>query len=170
MKATFVLTWEEFAELYTESWPRPDKFSAIVVSIVALPLIAYGISGHMVAELRDEKVMLAIFWGLPLLLLTGAVLSVTSQAKAERKRTTEEARRLYDRSHTTQQNFSFDQEKWTLETGEGKAEASWLLLQHAIEWPNVIYLATERASAILPKRAFTPEGLSILRQLAFPIS
>jgi hypothetical protein len=44
MKVTYTLSWEEYAELFEDSWPRTDYFSLIVTAMIAAPLIGYGIT------------------------------------------------------------------------------------------------------------------------------
>jgi hypothetical protein len=123
----------------------------------------------MVAGLRDEKVMLTIFWGMPLLLLAGAVFSITSQARKERKEASEEARRKYDLWSAKEQTFSFDQAKWILETDAGRREIPWSSLLKAVEWPHVFYLVGENGSVIVPSRVFDAGTLMAMRKLLFPV-
>ncbi|HET9364445.1 MAG TPA: YcxB family protein [Candidatus Angelobacter sp.] len=169
MKATYILTWEEFAELHTDSWPRPDYFTAIVVAGASLLMIAYGISLFAFPPLRDEKVLSFVFIGFPLFLLLVAWASVGSQSKKALKKAMAEKRAKYERWYSCEQTFFFDKEKWTHETEAGRQEAPWSALLKAVEWSNVLYLVGESSSVIVPKRVLEPEALRTLRQRAFPV-
>jgi hypothetical protein len=169
MKATYILSWEEFAELYTDSWPRPDYFTAIVVAGVSLLLIAYGFSLFAFQPLRDETALSFSFIGFPLVLFVGAIASVASQSKKAKSKAMAEKRSKYERWYSKEQSFSFDQEKWTHETEAGRQEVPWTALLKAVEWPNVLQLVGENSSVIIPKRVLEPEALRTLLQLAFPV-
>jgi hypothetical protein len=164
MKITYTLTWEEYAEQFRDTWPRPDYFAAIVVCIVALPLIGYGIS--LAVGMPDETLINAMFIGGPLCLIAAAMFSLATQSKQARKRVIAEKRRTYERDYSREQSFSFDQDHWTCETEAGKQEIPWAALQAAVERQNIFYLTAQKGSVCVPGRVLDPEAMVSLRQLS----
>lgn len=167
MKITYTLTWEEFAELHESSWPRPDYFSLIVIAAISVPLIGYGVS-LSVFGMPDEGILTSAFIGAPLLLVVAGLVSLRSQSKKVLKGAIAEKRAEYDRWHTQEQSFSFDQDRWTHDTRSGKQEVVWSSLLHTLEWPNVLHLIGETGAVTIPKRGLETTTLTSLRQHAFP--
>jgi hypothetical protein len=165
MKITYTLTWEEYAEQFRDRWPRPDYFSAIVVCIVALPLIGYGIS-LAVFGMPDETAIDGMFIGGPLFLILATVLSLATQSKQAKKRFIAEKRRLYEQDYSREQSFSFDQDHWTSETETGKQDVPWSALQVAVDRQNIFYLTAQKGSVCVPGRALGPEATVALRELS----
>jgi len=165
MESTYTLTWEEYAELFTDSWPRPDYFSAAVVALVSIPLIAYGII-LAVFGMPDEHTINFIFIGGPVFLVVAAFLSLASGNRKAKKQAMAEKRATYERWHAKEQSFAFDEEKWILQSESGKLEVPWSALLAAVEWPSVLVLASEGAAAIVPKRAMNEGKLDLLRKMA----
>jgi len=97
MKTVYTLAWEEFKEIYGDSWPRPDYFSAIAVAIVALPLIGYGISLLLLGSLGPDNFVAYMFVGAPLLLLLAAVATLKPQWKKAMALAVTEKRLEYER-------------------------------------------------------------------------
>jgi len=167
MKATYTLTWEEFAELHGDAWPRPDYLSVIGIAIVAVPLVAYGIT-LAVYEMPGEYVS-SMFIGGPLFLLVAGLVSLKLQPKKAMSLAIAEKRSEYERWHAKEQSFSFDQERWIHECPAGRLDVPWPALLRATELPNVFVLMGESGSAIVPKRVLDPAALNMLGQLAFPV-
>src|SRR5579864_5928532 len=119
MTVTYTLTWEEYAEVFEDRWPRPDYFSAIVVAIVAVPMIAYGIALNILGP-RGEPVIYGLFIVLPCFLVVATAIGVTLQARSSKAMAVEEMRRKYETWFAHEQSFSFDQEKWTHTTDAGR--------------------------------------------------
>jgi hypothetical protein len=165
MKITYTLTWEEYAEQFQATWSRPDYFSAIVVCIVAIPLLGYGIA-LKVFGMPDETTISETFIGAPLLLLVTTIVSVVTQTREARKRITAEKRLAYERAYAAEQSFSFDQDHWICETEAGNQEIPWTALQVAIERQSVFYLNAEKGSVYVPARALDAEAVVALRQLS----
>ncbi|HZI55555.1 MAG TPA: YcxB family protein [Verrucomicrobiae bacterium] len=165
MEISYLLTWEEYAELFSNSWPRPDYFSAIVITMVSIPLIVYGIILAFFG-MPDEHFLSWMFIGCPALLLPSAFLSMATGSKKAVKEAVAKRRAEYEKWHVKEQLFSFDQEKWTLRNESGKVEVPWSALVSANEWPAVFYLVSESGRAIVPKRALTMERVDLLRRLA----
>lgn len=165
MESTYTLTWEEYAELFSDSWPRPDYFSAVVVAMVSIPLIAYGVT-LTVFGMPDEHTISWVFIGGPAFLLLAAVLSVASGNKKAKNEAVAEKRAQYERWHAKAQWFSFDQEKWTLQNESGTLEVPWSALAASVEWPGVFHLIANSGQAIVPKRAMTREMVDQVRSHA----
>src|SRR6185312_11052081 len=113
-----------------------DYFSAIVVAMVSIPLIAYGVI-LAVFGMPDEHTINWMFIGGPALLLLAAFSSIASGSKKAIKEAKAEKRAQYERWHAKEQSFSFDQEKWTLRNESGRSEIPWSGVLAAVEWPNV---------------------------------
>jgi hypothetical protein len=167
MKSTYRLTWEEFAELYQNSWPHPDYFSGVVTVIVAVPLIGYGLS-LAVFGMPDERGVYTMFIAGPVLLVVAAMASLRSQSRKALKGAVTEKRAEYDRWNAQEESFSFDQEKWTRDTQSGRQEVVWPSLLCSLEWPNVLHLVGGSGAVTVPKRVLEPAALTTLRQNAFP--
>lgn len=165
MESIYTLSWEEYSELFSDSWPRPDYFSAIVVAMVSIPLIAYGVI-LAVFGMPDEHTINWMFIGGPAFLLLAAFLSIASGSKKAIKEAKAEKRAQYERWHAKEQTFSFDQEKWTLRSASGKWEIPWSGILAAVEWPNVFLLLFAGGQAIVPKRAINAEMIGSLRTFA----
>jgi hypothetical protein len=164
MESKYTLTWEEYAELFSDSWPRPDYFSLIVVAMVSIPLISYGIV-LSIFGIPDEHILNWMFIGGPLFLLLAASLSIASGSRKAKNDASADKRAEYDRWHAKEQLFSFDQEKWIYQSESGRIEVPWPALLAAVERPNVFYLLSESGPAIVPKRALNTEEVSLLRAL-----
>jgi hypothetical protein len=165
MKITYTLTWEEYAEQFRDTWPRPDYFAAIVVCIVALPLIGYGIS--LAFGMPDETLVNAMFVGGPLFLMVATAFSLATQSKQAMKRVIAEKRLTYERDYSREQSFSFDQDHWTCETEAGKQDVPWAALQVAVERQNIFYLNAQKGSVYVPKRVLDSEAMASLRQYSW---
>jgi hypothetical protein len=165
MKTTYTLTWEEYAEQFRDTWPRPDYFTAIAVCIIAVPLLGYGLALN-VFGMPDESTISTTFIGAPLFLLVSTIVSLVTQTKQNRKRVTVEKRLAYERAYATEQSFAFDQDHWTSETEAGKQEVPWTALQVAIERKNVFHLNAQKGSVYVPKRVLDSEAVAALRQLS----
>ena len=168
MKVTYTLSWEEYAELFEDSWPRTDYFSLIVTAMIAAPLIGYGITLALFGA-PDEKILYSMFISAPMFLVIAMIFATKSQTGQARKRTIAEKRQQYDRWQAKEQSFSFDQQTWTHETDAGKQESPWSALTHAAELRNVFTLTGEAISIIVPKRSLDAASLESLRQAAIPI-
>lgn len=168
MKVTYILSWEEYAELFEDSWPRPDYFSLIVTVMISVPLIGYGITLALFGA-PDETVIYAMFIGAPLFLVIAMIFATKTQTAQARKQAIAEKRQEYDRRQAKEQSFSFDQEKWTHETEAGKQQSPWSSLMHAAELRTVFTLTGEAISIIVPKRSLDASSLELLRQFAIPI-
>ncbi|HXB21820.1 MAG TPA: YcxB family protein [Candidatus Solibacter sp.] len=167
MIVTYSLSWEEYAEQYQYSWPKPDYFSAIVTMMIALPLIAYGVALARFLG-PSEKMVSTIFIGAPLFLVVFVVLALTLEAGKARTHEMVEKRLEYERFHAKEQSFSADQEKWTHESQAGKQEIRWTALAYAVELQHGFLLAGEKSSCLVPKRILDDTTLSMLRQSALP--
>jgi hypothetical protein len=168
MKVTYTLSWEEYAELFEDSWPRTDYFSLIVTAMIAAPLIGYGITLAIFGA-PDEKILYSMFIGAPMFLVIATIFATKSQTRQARKRAVTEKRRQYDRRQATEQSFSFNHEKWMHETDAGKQESPWSALTHAAELRNVFTLTGDAISIIVPKRSLDAASLESLRRAAIPI-
>jgi hypothetical protein len=168
MRVTYIVTWEEYAEQLQDTWPRPDYFSAIVICMVALPLIGYGIS-LAVFGAPDETILNSMFIGGPLVLAVAAILSITSQARRAKTQAVAEKRLGFDKWSAGEQSFAFDQEKWTHETEAGKQESLWSARTVVIERESGFWLATEKTTVMVPKRMLDSSALALFRQAALPV-
>ncbi|MBZ5525599.1 MAG: YcxB family protein [Acidobacteriia bacterium] len=168
MTFIYTPTWEEYAEQFENIWPRPDYFSAIVITMVTLPLIAYGIALEIFGT-RGEELLYSMFIGGPFFLAVAAALAVTSQARSAKAKAVAEKRLEYEKWCANEQSFSFDQEKWTHTTEAGRQESPWSALRIAIEHKSAFWLTTEKSSIMICKRVFDPSALTLLRQAALPV-
>ena len=168
MKVTYILTWEEYAEQYRDSWPRFDLFSVIVTAMVAVPMFGYGIT-LAILRMPDEVLLDSMFIGLPLFLVVAAVFTAKSQSGAAMKNAITEKRLEYDRWHAKEQSFFFDREKWTHETEAGKQESPWSALLCAQELPSILCLLGKNSWVRVPKRVLDSSTLTLLRQTAIPM-
>ncbi len=162
MESPYSLTWEEYAELFSNSWPRPDYFSAIVITMVSIPLIANGVI-LAIFGMPDEHFLSWMFIGCPALLLSTFFSMATGSKKAINEAITKR-REEYEQWHAKEQLFSFDEEKWTLQNESGRVEVPWSALVSGNELPTVFYLASESGRAIVPKRVLTAERVDLLRK------
>ena len=167
MSVTYTLTWEEFAEQYQDSWPRPDLMGAIITLFIALPLVAYGIAFYFLTGGFDP-VWPGLFIGTPLSLLVMAWWSIKHKAAETKKRAIAQTREEFDAFYAKEQSFSFDQEKWTVATAAGKHETPWSALRQATEYQQVFALVGERSNALVPKRVLDTSVAESLRQLVLP--
>jgi hypothetical protein len=168
MKTTYTLTWDEYAEQFQDTWPRADYFAAIVVCIVAVPLLGYGIS-LAIFGMPDETLIYSMFIGGPLFLVIATIFSLRSQAGQARKRAIAGKRLDYERWYAMEKSFSFDQDKWAHETEAGRQESPWSALQVVIERDNVFYLTAEKGLVMVPKRVLDSSALSLFRHAALPV-
>jgi hypothetical protein len=76
-------------------------------------------------------------------------------------------RAVYGQYYLGERTFTFDQEKWTIETKAGRQELLWSGLLGGAEWKNVITLAArDLLTAAIPKWSLDTEELDSLRRLA----
>ena len=168
MKVTYTLTWEEYAEQFQNTWPRPDYFSAIVTCMVAVPLLGYGTILAIFGP-PGETLVYLMFIVAPLCLVVATIASMWSQAGHPLQRAIAAQRLEYERWHAKEQTFFFDDQKWTHETSAGKQETPWSALTHAKELPTVFSLTGESISVLVPKRALDAANLVHLREAALPV-
>jgi len=169
MKTVYTLAWEEFKEIYGDSWPRPDYFSAIAIAIVALPLIGYGTGLLLLGSLGPDNFVAYMFVGAPLFLLLAAVATLKPQWKKAMALAVTEKRLEYERWFSQEQSFSFDHERWIHEAATGRQEVPWPSLVNAVEYPSIWYLIGENSSVVVPKRTLDQASIDVLHQLAFPV-
>jgi hypothetical protein len=163
MKATYDVTWEEFAERFQDAWPRPDYFTAIVVLMSTVPLIGYGVS--LALHSVGDSSIPTMFIGAPVLLLLATIFSLGPETNRKRTAAVAARKSSYEK-WPKQQTFSFDEKHWIIENETGKQENFWAGLSVAEERANVIYLVAGNSLGIVPKRVLTTEDLNSLRTLA----
>ena len=167
MRVTYTLTWDEFSEQYKHSWPRPDITALIMTLLIALPLIVYGVAFYFSTG-GGEPILPASFVGGPLLLLVMAAWQIKYKAADAKKRVVKQKREEFEAFYAKEQSFSFDGNRWTLETAAGKQETPWSALRQAIEYQQTFALMGEKSIALVPKRVLDATTTDSLRQLALP--
>lgn len=169
----YVLSWEEFVEVHSESLPRPSIESFICAALVALATGTFGALLIYFIQPQDRGVASLFCW-LALAVLVVAFWDFKFRTDKRRKRFLRELRSIYDRYHSGEQALAFDANGWKHETQAAKYEASWEALTTAIERTNVITWSTRDHVTMLPKRAVASsyhagnageKGLEQLRRL-----
>jgi hypothetical protein len=168
MRVTYTLLWDEFAELYTDSWPKPN-----VVAIVATVgfAMAFGVFGNLLARALgpDEWRVGLAFYGFSGFLLGLAIWELKGRTARLKKQKVREVRSLYERFYSREQVFTIDQEKWGHETETSKKETTWAGLLNAVERQNVVALVGKDQLTVVPKRTLSQDTLDLLRQSALRI-
>ena len=151
MTVRYILSWEEFMEVYERSLPRPSIGSFICMVLIAIASGTFG--GLLIYFIQPQDRMIAsVFCWISLAILVAAFWDLKFRTSKRRQQFTREMRSIYDRYYDGEQAFEFDDHKWTHETKAGKYEASWSALTTAAERPNVIHWSTKDHSIVLPKR------------------
>jgi len=165
MSVAYVLSWDEFLELYKDSLPGPSVTSFVATIAVA---IATGTFGAVLTWLVDppDKWIASMFLGLALVLFACALWDLKFRTGRRRGKVIEELRFKYERDFTDEQTFAFDQNQWTLTTKAGKFDTTWTSLSSAVERENTITLSDRHKATIVPKRVLGENELESLRQIA----
>ncbi len=168
MRVTYTLSWDEFAEVYTDSWPKPN-----VVAIVATAgfAMAFAVFGFLLARaLGPEEWRIGLaFYSCSVFLAGLAIWESKGRTTQLKKEKVKEARSLYERFYSQEQVFTIDQEKWGHETETSKKEMTWAGLLSTVERQNVVALVAKDQLTVVPKRSLTPDTLDLLRQAALRI-
>jgi hypothetical protein len=159
MIVNYVLSWEEFLETHQESLPKPHIISFVCTFFVA---IAVGVFGGLLTYFiqPQDRLVASMFCWLSLVLFLAAFWDLKVRTRLRRKRVLRELHSVYDRFHSSEQTFAFDQEKWTHGTKAGKHEALWSGLLQGVERQNVITLSMKDYHVMVPKRAFGENSTS----------
>lgn len=163
---SYKVSWEEFLEFNQQSLTSPSVASFVACFFIA---IAVGVFGVVLTYAVDSgsKMMAFSFCWLSLALFVAAFWDLRVRASKRRTRSIRELRAVYDQSYSGERTFTFDQQKWTLETQAGKQELLWSGLLVGAEWKSVITLAgREQLTTAVPKRVIRSEELDSLRRLA----
>jgi hypothetical protein len=164
--ASYKLSWDEFLEFNQQSLPNPSVASFVACFFIAT---AVGIFGVVLTYAVDpgSKVVASSFCWLSVALFIGAFWDLRGRTQKRRSQSLRELRAIYDQYYSGERTFTFDQEKWTLETQVGKQELLWSGLLHGAEWKSVITLAAkDLLTASVPKRVLKADELDFLRRLA----
>src|SRR5690349_8344405 len=149
--AKYSLSWDEFMEAHQGSVPRPPVASSVVMMFFALALGCYGGAVLYAVEPQDRPTASVFCW-LSVMLFAIALWDLTARTRKRRKLFVQGHRSNYDRQYVGEQEIAFDQEKWAHGNRDGKYEASWSAVLHAIEYQNVITFWTKGHAVIVPKR------------------
>jgi hypothetical protein len=163
---SYKICWEEFLEFSQESLPCPSVASFVACFFIA---IAVGVFGVVLTYAVDpgSKMMASSFCWLSLALFVAAFWDLRVRTSRRRTLGIRDLRAVYDQYYSGERTFTFDQEKWTLQTQAGKQELLWSGLLSGAEWKSVITLAArDLLTAAVPKRVLLPEELDSLRRLA----
>ena len=138
-------------EVHQDSMPKPHFSSFFSVILIAVAVGAYG--GLMLCFLDPPNRVLAsaLCW-FSLSLLLGTLWDLKVRTKKRKDRFVRDLRAKNDRYYRGEQAFGFDQDRWTHETQDGKHEAPWAVLRHAVERSNTFALWTKTYFVIVPKR------------------
>jgi hypothetical protein len=170
MTVSYSPSWEEFAELYQDSLPSPDIISFIAMICVSVLVGAFGAFAMSIAKTTANQLGASLFCAIAVVVAVAAYWDLKIRPKGHRDAYLREVRSIYERFYSASRTFTFDAEKWTVQSDSGRRESTWSGLQRASESKNVFMLTGESESALIPKRVLDEAALQSLRQLAFKSS
>jgi hypothetical protein len=163
---SYKISWEEFLEFNQQLLPGPSVASFVACLFIAMAVGVFGVVLTYAVDSGSKMIASSFCW-LSLALFIAAFWDLRVRASRRRTRGIRELRAVYDQYYSGERTFTFDQQKWTLQTQAGKQELLWSGLLSGAEWKSVITLAArDLLPAAVPKRVLSPEELDSLRQLA----
>src|SRR5882757_7071232 len=136
---TYTLSWEEFLETHQQSLPGRSISSFVAMIFMGVAVGAFGVVLTYAVD-PGSKLMASGFCWLSVALFVAAFWDLRVRAAKRRFRGVQELRAAYQAYYSGERSFSFDDEKWTLQTESGKQEVLWSGILTAAEWQSVVSL------------------------------
>lgn len=166
----YTVNWEEFQEFYLTTRPearsRQSYVSFTAAIFIAMATVVFGLWLTQLAPPENRTKVALIFISLSAGVVALAFWDKTWTGR-KKKQPTEEMRSVFESEYSGPQSFSFDHERWILETQTGRQETLWTGLMMAWELQNTIALWAKNNFVLLPKRVLSGEETDSLRRLAF---
>src|SRR5689334_17111552 len=92
----YTLSWEEYLELYSETWDKPNLVAVVTTAACA---VIFGLVAFLLfqANAGQDNNVLWIFWALPGMLIAFTVWELRFRAGRSNNRKIEEIRSSFDR-------------------------------------------------------------------------